>query len=603
MVADLLNKVLFADVLRDPTIRYEGNGQDYTYARKLDDALIGREADIALNIITTEHPNHTNAATLAAQNTGKAELLAVLPADTSLTDQARLWLKTQKYVTNNSSSGEPSRKAILDQRSQQNSLRRTAMQELASQFLGKAPLYLNGSRLDTVGEGDARNRFAKACQELISFSFPNLKMLKGAYDETTLADALLAQDDLLTSGTQTVSEAEQEILTYVMRNQNNGERTSIEEILRNFGKRPYGWYPMAVLTLVSRLFRMGKVELRTAELLDARSALELLKNTRQHGSVRVRLQEQFDATKVNALKKFHHDFFDRANAGTEARSVGQFTSEALAAEARDITALLDQVNRYAFLEPLRPIVGKISALAEKDYTFLLNHLSDFADDLLTAKEDVLSPIKAFMHGPQRAAFDDAITFLREEEANFAEVPAVEVQPLRDLAASAHPYRGNAVPKAKASVTKLRGILADLLKAECDQALATLDTQSARLQAIEDFATLNEANRTQVLARTVEARAAIQSARFVTGIRDRLQRYLTQDYPAQLALLARFAAPPAKTGGQPGDKTPPVRYTPATSLRPQCDLPFIATEADLDQWLAALRTAAQAELKKGNRISL
>jgi hypothetical protein len=603
MVADLLNKVLFADVLRDPKIRYEGNGQDYTYARKLDDALIGREADIALNIITTEHPNHTNAATLAAQNTGKAELLAVLPADTSLTDQARLYLKTQKYVQQNTGSGDPSRKAILDQRSQQNSLRRTAMQELASQFLGKAPLYLNGSRLDTVGEGDARNRFAKACQELISFSFPNLKMLKGAYDETTLADALLAQDDLLTSGTQTVSEAEQEILTYVMRNQNNGERTSIEEILRNFGKRPYGWYPMAVLTLVSRLFRMGKVELRNTELLDARSALELLKNTRQHGSVRVRLQEQFDATKVNALKKFHHDFFDRANAGTEARSVGQFTTEALAAEASSLNLLIEQVNRYAFLEPLRPIVGKISALAEKDYTYLLNNLNDFADDLLTAKEDVLSPIKAFMHGPQRAAFDDAITFLREEEANFAEVPAVEVQPLRDLAASAHPYRGNAVPKAKAAVTKLRGILADLLKAERERALATVDTQSARLQAIEDFAALTEANRSQVLALTVEARAAIQSARFVTGIRDRLQRYLTQDYPAQLALLARLVAPPAKPGGKPGDKTPPVRYTPATSLRPHCDLPFIATEADLEQWLAALRTAAQAELKNGNRISL
>ena len=603
MVADLLNKVLFADVLRDPKIRYEGNGQDYTYARKLDDALIGREADIALNIITTEHPNHTNAATLAAQNTGKAELLAVLPADTSLTDQARLYLKTQKYVQQNTGSGDPSRKAILDQRSQQNSLRRTAMQELASQFLGKAPLYLNGSRLDTVGEGDARNRFAKACQELISFSFPNLKMLKGAYDETTLADALLAQDDLLTSGTQTVSEAEQEILTYVMRNQNNGERTSIEEILRNFGKRPYGWYPMAVLTLVSRLFRMGKVELRNTELLDARSALELLKNTRQHGSVRVRLQEQFDATKVNALKKFHHDFFDRANAGTEARSVGQFTTEALAAEASSLNLLIEQVTRYAFLEPLRPIVGKISALAENDYTYLLNNLNDFADDLLTAKEDVLSPIKAFMHGPQRAAFDDAITFLREEEANFAEVPAVEVQPLRDLAASAHPYRGNAVPKAKAAVTKLRGILADLLKAERERALATVDTQSARLQAIEDFAALTEANRSQVLALTVEARAAIQSARFVTGIRDLLQRYLTQDYPAQLALLARLVAPPAKPGGKPGDKTPPVRYTPATSLRPHCDLPFIATEADLEQWLAALRTAAQAELKNGNRISL
>jgi hypothetical protein len=33
------------------------------------------------------------------------------------------------------------------------------------------------------------------------------------------------------------------------------------------------------------------------------------------------------------------------------------------------------------------------------------------------------------------------------------------------------------------------------------------------------------------------------------------------------------------------------------------LPFLATEADLDQWIAALRKAAKAELKKGNRLNL
>lgn len=606
-VADLLATVLFSDVLRDPKIRYEGNGQDYSYARKLDDSLIGREADIALNIITPEHPNHTDASTLAAQNTGKAELLAVLPADTRLTDQARLFLKTKKYIQQNTGGGDDTRKAILDQRSQQNGLRASTMRELATEFLSKAPLYLNGSRLDSVGSGDARNRFSKACQELISFSFPSLRMLKGAYDESTLSQALLAQDDLLTSGTQIPSEAEQEILTYVMRNQNDGSRTSIEEIVRNFGKRPCGWYPMAVLTLVSRLFRMGKVELRAGELLDARSAFDHLKNSRQHGSVKVRLQEQFDATKVNALKSFHHDFFDRSNSGTDARSVGQFTSEALAAEARDLTVLLDQAARYPFLEPLRPIVTRLSALAEKDYTYLLNHLPDFQDDLLNTKDDFLSPIKAFMHGPQRIAYDEAISFLREEEANFAEVPAAEVQPLRDLAASLHPYRGNGVPAAKSAVSKLRGLLADLLKTEREQALATLDAQQARIQAVEDFASLDEAGRKQVLDLTFTAREAIQSARFVTGIRDRLQRYVTQDYPGQLALASRLATPAPAPPGKPGEKTPPpappVRYTSATSLRPQCSLPYIASETDLDQWLAALRKAAMVELEKGNRISL
>jgi hypothetical protein len=47
----------------------------------------------------------------------------------------------------------------------------------------------------------------------------------------------------------------------------------------------------------------------------------------------------------------------------------------------------------------------------------------------------------------------------------------------------------------------------------------------------------------------------------------------------------------------------VTYTSATSLRPRCDLPYIASEADLDLWLAALRTAALEEIRKGNRISL
>ena len=53
----------------------------------------------------------------------------------------------------------------------------------------------------------------------------------------------------------------------------------------------------------------------------------------------------------------------------------------------------------------------------------------------------------------------------------------------------------------------------------------------------------------------------------------------------------------------GGTPPPVTYTSATSLRPRCDLPFIASEADLDLWLAALRTAALEEIRKGNRISL
>ena len=144
-----------------------------------------------------------------------------------------------------------------------------------------------------------------------------------------------------------------------------------------------------------------------------------------------------------------------------------------------------------------------------------------------------------MHGPQRSAYDDATAFLREEEANFAELPSAEVQPLRDLAESAHPYRGNALPVAKAAVAKLKGMLADLLANEREQAISALDAQEGRLKKIDEYLALDEPKGQEVLAASLAARDAIQSARFVTGIRDRIQRYIAHDYPAQLALASQL----------------------------------------------------------------
>lgn len=608
LMSKLLSDILFTDILRDPKIRYEGNGQDYTYARKLDDHLIGRDADLAINVITTDHPNHGELMTLAAQNTGKAELLAVLPADLRLVNDARLFLKTQKYVQQNTGGSlDEIRRSILTERGRQNSLRRSALQTLCSELMSKAPLYLNGSNLTDIGEGEPRNRFAKASQALISFAYPSLRMLRGSYDERTLSDTLLGADDLFAAGGQTLSEAEQEVLTYVMRNQNNGERTSVEEIIRNLGRRPYGWYPMAVLTLVARLFRMGKVELRNADLLDARSALEAMKNSRQHGGIRVRLQEQFDATKVAALKRFHQDFFDRVNEGTDPRTVSQLTCEALAGEARDLIVLIDQAGNYPFLKQLRPHADRIQVIAEKDYSYLLNHLVDFSDELLDAKDNLLASVKSFMHGPQRRAFDEVLAFFREEEANFGEIDASDLEPLRALSVSQTPFRGSVLPNARAAQTKVRGLIDAKLVAEKSAANATLDAREAQLRGIEDFKKLDTEEQTQVLAKTEEAREAIASARFVSAIRDRLSRYTAQEYPEQLALAARLAAPPAppeKPGDQPKPPVAPEpHYVAVGRLKVSCPLPFIANEAELDEWLAALRKAVAEELSKGNRISL
>ncbi len=601
-LAKTLADVLFADVLKDPKIRYEGNAQDYLYARKLDDELVGRDAEIAVDIITSEHDDHDNVTVLASHNMGKAELLVVLPSDSRVADDSRLYLKTQKYIQQNTSGNlDSTRREVLTQRGQQNSDRRTALQGRCSDLLGRAKFYVNGSLL-LIADGDARNRFAKAGQELISFAYPSLKMLKGTYDEALLAKALLQPDDLL-GDKMTLSEAEQEVLTYVTRNQNNGERTTVEEIVKTFGRKPYGWHPMAVLVQLARLFRMSKLEIRNADLLDARGILEGLKNSRQHGSIRVRLQEQFDASKVTALKRFHNEFFDRTNSGNDPRAAGTETLNALAQEAQTLQRQLDQVSRYAFLRALQPVIQRLQEIANKDYSYLLNSLREFEDDLLTAKDDLIVPIKAFMNGQQRQVYDDVVIFYREEAANYAELPTEALAPVRALVESPAPYRGNTVNVAKTAVASLKPQIAAKLAAERQTALAALATFENRLQALPEFGRLSAAQREQVLQKTQIARDDITSARFITAIRDRLNRYTSQDYQDQLALAHRLAAPqpvPPPEGAKP---EPEVQFINYTSLNTECRLPYIASESDLDAWLAALRTAALSELEKGNRISL
>ena len=261
---------------------------------------------------------------------------------------------------------------------------------------------------------------------------------------------------------------------------------------------------------------------------------------------------------------------------------------------------------------MQPALTLIRSVSEKEYAYPLNQLKEFADQLLAAKDDLLTPIKGFMHGQQRQTYDSVVAFYQGEEANFTELLVDDLAPVKALLDTPAPFRGNVLPNAKAAVDKLRTQIAGMLSAARQQAKADLDAQEARLRALPDFAQLNATQQAQVLQRSETVRREIESARFISAIRDRLARYAAQGYPEQMTLASKLAAPPPPpptTNG--GGKAAPVAtptpaaaiYVPVSALRPNCTLPYIATAADLDTWLAALRAAAEAELAKGYRLSL
>ena len=597
MVIKNLHGIVFDDVLRSVKIRFEDNGNDYPFAQKIDDGLIkGKDIDVVVNLVTPEHPNYGNESVLISRNMGGSELMAILPAKQRLLDQIRSYLKTDLYIRQNSGGEDETLNAILAVRSKQNSTRRQEITRLADDLLRTAMLVVNGQTL-SVGEGDPRNRFSKAYQELIRSAFPKLKMVHGAFSEASVAQVVRDQDDLLDGLAVQLSEAEQEVLVDVERQQKLGERLSAEDLVRKFEVRPYGWSNWATLTFIARLYRLGKLELREKELLSSVEVIEALTNSRKLGGVSVRKQEQFDTSTINALKRFHQELFNGQSVGTDARSTCEAFRMAMAEEAQDLREIAALATNYPFLAAVKPWAEQAEAMAKKDDGYLLNQLGSFKDCWLDVEEDLLTPLKQFLNGNQKTVYDQVKAFEARYGDDLADLPADLVAPLRTLLASDRPYAGGLIPQASNSMTELQQQLEQRLLQAQAKALQEISEQEARLKADADFQKLDPEQQAEVLAPTATAKSDVRGSNKAGTALLRLNRYRSDEVPKQLQRMAALATPP-EIG-----PAAPVTVVAASALKVHCPLSQITNSTELQQWLDALRLAVQAELDQGHRISL
>jgi hypothetical protein len=596
-VIKALHRVVFDDVLRSNKIRFEDNGNDYPFAQKIDDGLIkGKDTDVAVNLVTPEHPNYGIEAILHSRNMGGSELMAVLPSKERLLEQIRSQLKTDLYIRQNSGSEDETLNAILAIRAKQNGTRRQEITKLAEEQLRTAVLVVNGQTL-SVGEGDPRTRLSRAYQELIRSAFPKLKMVRGTFSEATVAQVVRDQDDLLDGLALQLSEAEQEVLVEVERSKNQAERLSAEALVRYFERKPYGWSNWATLTFIARLYRLGKLELREKELLSSVEVIEALTNSRKLGGVSVRKQEQFDTSTVNALKRFHQELFNAQGLGTDARSTCEAFRMAMAEESQDLREIAAQAANYPFLAAVKPWAEQAEAMAKKDDGYLLNQLDSFKDSWLDAEEDLLTPLKQFLKGNQKYVYDQVKAFEARYGDDLADLPADLVAPMRALLASDRPYAGGLIPQASNAMTELQQQLEQRLLQVQAKALQEISEQEARLKVDADFQKLDSEQQAEVLAPTAAAKSDVRGSTKPGTALLRLNRYRSDEVPKQLQRLATLATPP-EIG-----PAAPVTVVAASALKVHCPLSQITNSQELQQWLEALRASAQAELDQGHRISL
>lgn len=613
-VREELDKLVFDAVLRDRKIRYDENGQDYPFARKIDDRLMGRDYELTIHLISPFHEHFGNPPVLRAQSMGRDELLVILPANERLMRDLLLYKRTDKYVRQTiSTAQQESVRRILTDRQMQNQERYATLRRAFAEQVGQSTLVVNGQDVEVSGT-EAQTRLVRGFHELLARTYPNLRMLRGiTYTESAIAGFLRPTTSLLGDDSATVSEAEQELFAFIQSNQRSGIRTTLQTVVNRFSRKPYGWYLAAIQCVLAKLCGRGRVELRRdGNLLDDRDLERALRNTHGFDNVIVDPQIDFTPAQVRRLKEFYADFFDGPPAANEARALALETAQAVANLHQELTALHNQAGELPFLAALRSPLDALAAVMGKPYAFYLTELHGHEDVLMEAKERVIDPVRRFMTGNQVQIYRDARRFLVAQEANLPSITGDAAQELRRLLDDPTCYTGNAMTRAKALHDTLHDQVTRLVAEETQAALGKVDERWTRLTGMAEFADLNAEQQAELQRPFDELKRTLERQTLVAVIRDTVQSFDLHEYHRVLAQMSRWSddarKPPTPTGGgspDGGDRIcePKVEYVTQAALSVSFDKAWLADEADVDAYLAAVKAEYMQAIRTGKRIQV
>ena len=607
-VVEVLNKIIFEQILGGTKIRYIGNGQDYTLGKKLDGRNIGREYELRIHVITPWYERSTGEDFHTA-TWGEAELLVVMPPDSGLMTDVTMFLKTGKYSTQNINTQNESVHRILENKLLGNRDREQEIKVHAAMLLVDAELLINGQKLNCPSS-DAKQRILSACQELIQFFYSNLKMIDGTdYHERNLAAYFDPHGRELFP--DVLSEAELEVLNAIRSNRDNGLRTTIKGLREKFSMRPYGWYDDAILCIIAQLAVRGKLELRAdGNLLEGEKLIAALKNTHGYDNVTLEPQADYTPAQIKKVKEFYNDYFQEPPAAADPKLLGRDLLDKIQELAVQLTSYDSRRTHYPFLGELAAPLVKLKAVAAKPAAWFFTECQrSEMDALCDDKEDVFDPIIAFMNGSGREILDRARQLLREQQSNLTYIPHDEIQEVDDIVRDPRCFKGNRMPRLKELTEILERRIAETVEREAADAERRIEALKRRFVALPDFMAVPDIEQQRFSSCFDTIRNEFKQQPLIAVIREQAHDFEETTFK-RLAEELYTLTHPVKAGDGKDVPRPAAESVALPRVYVSFRKPWLENDDDIDTYiseykaeLVRLEAALREQVKNGKRIKL
>ena len=601
-ITQLFKEIIFDTIIAENKIQFLDNKQEYEYTSKIDGTILGREKELAVEIITPNFLDYDREDFYKSQTMGYSTLMMmVLPEDKHMLEDIRMYLKTEKYIKQNqSTTNNDNVKRILYEKAQQNISRRSNLVMLLKRSLGESDVYMNGMKQDFGSASDGKNKLIKAFQNLVKLAYPNLKMLgKTLFSEDSIKSIIRSsQDDLFGTDDTTMSEAESEVLNIIQRRKMQSERTSLTDLRDHFARRPYGWYSNAIWCLVAKLYKRSRVELQQdSNLLEDDDVLIALTNNRYYSNTLLLPQVDVPPALIKELATVYNEFFDEPCPAKEAKDVANAFKSKLNEELVRLNQLLMKLDAYPFLEALTPVAEYIDKLSRKEYTYYLTNVKSFEDELLDYKEDIIDPIKRFWNGEQKKIYDSISIFFSGNQSNLEYIESDELSELRKVMEHKQPYKGDVIKEAKSFRDILSDKILNLIEQERRQTKEKIEAAIDRLTLHDDFSKLDTDKQKMLLKPFEDELKKLKDQRFIANMRETQTKVSGRLLEDQLNEMVRLAKPTDDVN------EPTVHYQRLGNVKVSFPKSELRTKADVDAYVEALKQKLNELIEQNKRISL
>jgi len=156
-----------------------------------------------------------------------------------------------------------------------------------------------------------------------------------------------------------------------------------------------------------------------------------------------------------------------------------------------------------------------------------------------------------------------------------------------------------IQQLKVSVDALKEKVAAKLAQELATAQKVLSELKERLSSLAEYARLTDGHRSEIAGEFEALAASLENQRLIPVLRDMVRHFEDVDYPRLLAQVDAWANPsPEKPEAEKKQELIPIR-----TIKIYFPKPFLADEADVDNYLKGLRETLLAEISQGKRIQI